>query len=116
VSREHRFSLHLPFRLHADSAEGHRAPGYSRSFVIYDADDSRRVCRTSSRRWYGRAHTAAPGGSVGHGSGQGPAEDAEQLKAECGGDYRLEKIAEVYARYQKRLKAPTRWIMTTSSH
>mgnify|MGYP000258383569 CR=1 FL=1 len=37
--------LHLPLRLRAHPAAGHRRIGFGKDFTIYDTDDSKRVIR-----------------------------------------------------------------------
>ncbi len=82
--------------------------GYSTSFTIYDSADSERVVKDSLKA-LGLDEKAFPPKSVlGYIS---RAKDAVQLAADfaaqaaAAGDFRLQKIAQVYTEYEKRLKA-----------
>ena len=82
--------------------------GYSRSFTIYDTSDSERIMKDiiksmglddKSFSCQIRAEYDRPG------EGQAADPEAFARTAQARGDYRLEKIAEAYGEYQKRLKA-----------
>ena len=82
--------------------------GYDRSFTIYDTADSERIMKDIIKAM-GLDDKSFPAKSVLRMIGQ--AKDRQQTPeafaktALTKGDYRLEKIAEAYAEYQKRLKA-----------
>ena len=82
--------------------------GYDRSFTIYDTADSKRIMKDIIKAM-GLDDKSFPAKSVLRMIGQ--AKDRQQTPeafaktALTKGDYRLEKIAEAYAEYQKRLKA-----------
>ena len=83
-----------------------RLEGYSSSFTIYDTSDSERVMKDVLKDWGMDEKTFPPKLALSVISKakdkmQSPADFARS--ADVMGDYRLEKIAELYAEYQKRL-------------
>jgi len=82
--------------------------GYDTSFTIYDTADSERVVKDAMKALNMDEKAFAPKSVLGYIS---RAKDAMQLAPayaeECArtGDYRLQRIAQVYVEYEKRLKA-----------
>ena len=80
--------------------------GFDRSFTIYDTDDSQRVVKDVVKALNLDDKTYAPRMVLGHIS---RAKDAMLLasdyaeQARKSGDFRLQKIADIYTEYQKRL-------------
>ena len=80
--------------------------GFDRSFAIYDTDDSQRVVKDILKALNLDDKTFAPRMVLGHIS---RAKDAMLLAADYAeqcrkaGDFRLQKIADIYTEYQKRL-------------
>ena len=82
--------------------------GYSRSFTIYDTSDSERIMKDIIKSM-GLDDKSFPAKSVlsmiGRVKDRQQTPEAFARTAQARGDYRLEKIAEAYGEYQKRLKA-----------
>jgi len=82
--------------------------GYSRSFAIYDTADSERVVKDALRALELDEKAFPPKSMLGYIS---RAKDAMQLSGdfaqacEKSGDYRLRRVAEIYAQYEKRLRS-----------
>ena len=80
--------------------------GYSRSFTIYDTDDSLKVIKETMKALNMEEKLFAPKAVL---SAIGRAKDALQGPAEmmrqAGTDYRMGSIAKVYEKYQAALKA-----------
>lgn len=82
--------------------------GYHRSFTIYDTTDSERIMKDVIKSM-GLDDKSFPAKSVlsmiGRVKDKQQTPEAFARTAQARGDYRLEKIAEAYGEYQKRLKA-----------
>ncbi|MCL2035215.1 MAG: UvrD-helicase domain-containing protein [Oscillospiraceae bacterium] len=82
------------------------ALGYSKSFTIYDTDDSLRVIKDALKELNIDEKILAPKAVLG---AIGRAKDTlitpEEMLNTNGADYRMGQIAQVYGLYQKRLKA-----------
>ncbi|MBE6984000.1 MAG: ATP-dependent DNA helicase PcrA [Ruminococcaceae bacterium] len=80
--------------------------GYDRSFTIYDTSDSERVIKEilKERNWDEKLFV--PKAVLGMISkAKDKQRSPEDFAKDVGDDYRLKRIAELYAEYQKRLKA-----------
>lgn len=98
----------LPFRLLRILRREIERLGYSRSFTIYDTSDSERIMKDIIKSM-GLDDKSFPAKSVlsmiGRVKDRQQTPEAFARTAQARGDYRLEKIAEAYGEYQKRLKA-----------
>ncbi len=82
------------------------ALGYDKSFTIYDTDDSVRVLKDCLKDLNLNDKQFPPKQMLGAVSRlKDEMTDPVQAKALAGGDYRQQKIADVYALYAKKLKA-----------
>ena len=80
--------------------------GYDRSFTIYDSSDSERVIKEILKDRNLDEKIFPPRSVLGMISkAKDKMRDPDDFAKDVGDDYRLKRIAEIYAEYQKRLKA-----------